>query len=445
MPFNKYMDSPKIGAWAHGMDFLLLEEIKKYDFIYYFVLSGSMLEGYLNKNLADSNIIPIRQTSGSEAPSVTFAEMIDNTDFTEVLKKEGIRNFILPHSVSPLYEKWAKKNSVQLIEPPFEIANIFEDKIKFNQFLSKHRIPSPSSYSPEQIMSLPDSEKKAFVFQETNNFGLYGTRFFPAVKAAKKYLSSLQTSKDLLIREFLSGPAFGTTLFLDKQGSHFYSSLRKQCYELDKNGFPQKCLGIQWVPDDFFDDNFHKNINVSLDSLAKVFKSSDYYGTASLDFVVHGNNAYFLECNARLSSASAQLFGLTELTGGINSWDFFINSFTNKNNIPINKSEIPHSNFSGSAFDIYKEEEIHLKKIPSVGTYVLKGKHIEYLGEFADIKSENEKRLFAAHDFDQKEQNQKDLILCSLFTNFPVFDFISGELNEDGKFIEKFFWNYAMN
>jgi len=127
------------------MDLLLREEVKNEDNLYFFVLEGSMLEAYLRKNVKEKNIITLRQTSNTEVPATTFDEMIHLTDFTSVLKKNRISHFVLPHSVAPAYEEWARENSVRLIEPPFEIANLLEDKVKFNQFLFENNIPSPLS------------------------------------------------------------------------------------------------------------------------------------------------------------------------------------------------------------------------------------------------------------------------------------------------------------
>lgn len=438
------MDIPKIGLWAHGMDVMLLQDEIKGDHYYFFALSGSMLEAYLRKNMKAENIVVIHQTLSPEVPAVTFQEMIDKTDFTSVLKEKQIYYFVNPHSVKPAHEEWAKLNSIHLIEPPFEIARLFDTKIEFNQYLSEYGIPAPPSYSVKECLEMKGSEKKQFVVQESNNFGLYGTQFFSSVSSMKNYLSSLQINSHLLIREFLRGPAFGIGLFMDRKGSYFYSACRKQCYHLDENGFPLKFLGIQWVPYDFFDDEFHTNFNPVLKGLAEMFRLSGYYGNGNIDLIISDNRPYFLECNARLSSASAQLFGHPELTGGINSWDFFIRSFFGMTPRPIEQPYVPRSNFCGSALDIYRKDETHLKKLPLIGTYALEGREIHFLGEFAKLQAKDEKRFFITHDFAQEPQTQQDFILGSLFSDFPVFDFATGELNEDGQRIEEYFWTESL-
>jgi hypothetical protein len=435
------MTSSRVAIIAHAIDPLFITDKKYREDLYHIVLSGTALESYLKSNIQDDKIIPIRDVKKTASISVDLPEIIQNTDMVSVLKKNKIKHLVLPHSISPVFEEWARKNGITLIEPPFAPAKKYENKITFDKFLKSNKVSSPPSFSVKDIFKKNPAglSKSIFVVQEPDNFGLFGTRFYKGIDNLRKHLLGLSKESDILIRKYLDGPPFGITIFIDKRGNYFYSACRRQCYRLDENGFPLEFTGVQWVPADFFTKPMKAKLSSCLKKLGEGLKKDGFYGSANFDFILYKDTPYILECNARLSTASPHLFGFSELTCGIDAWKFFIDSFFGAQDKKITDYKIPSNVFAGGFIDMPGKKNFFLKKTPSIGTYEFNKGKIVFLGNSLDFKNKKSKRFFFTNDFSKSGKIYTHFSLGSVISDFSLFDFKTGIMNKDGRFIYDYF------
>lgn len=422
---------PRIAIFANNPESLVLEidEMRK---LFHVAIKHSKVEEYLKMTISSPKIIVIKRQNDPYRTSMGLEEMIKETNLTTQLKKYAINQIILPHSVSEPIEAWASANDFSLIAPQFELALKLENKIIFSELLKNHQVSTPPVFSENELKKLPSDQR--LVVQEADNFGLLGTSFFDTPGSAESYIKENREGGALLIRGFLEGIPVGVTLFMDPEGNYFYSALRRQCYLL-KNGYPQKFTGIQWLPHDFFPDRTNKAIEETFKKCANIFRSLRFFGSLNIDLIVHNGKPYVLECNPRLSSASAHLFSRGELTGE-SAWAFFRDIFkpSRSRSKKIKNCYLPASHFEGALLDIDIDGEKEVHHAPRIGTYRICGERLKFIKDGMDIYKGTD-RFFLFHDFSDKKVLYKNCPLATIISNSALFKPSTGELNERGELL----------
>ena len=422
------MKQYKIAAYLNSIDPILLPSQARKN-LYLVAIKDSKLEELARKNHPQDKIITISVSNGS-APSATFKDVIIQTDIAEKLKAKKIKYFVLPHKCLKSIELWALKNKIKLIGTPPKMQRLFEDKIFFDGLLKKYKIESPLSY-----LNINDLGDRPCVVQKAKSFGMFGTQFFSYCNEAKNIFGKN------LIREFVDGQSFGISIFVDRVGNYFCSGLRRQCF-LYKGIFPKKFLGIQWVPNKVFSSKLRRELSCQVKKIVKMLISENFFGIANIDFIIHAEKIFVLECNPRLSSATQHVFSIPHITTVSSPWDFYLKTFFSKNNPVINNSSLPKSNFSGALVDYDLENAESIRHIPEIGLYEFRGGKIKFIGQSLLDYHKHKRSFFLVHELEKETKKLKAReTLFTIISNFALFDGARGELNGDGKHLLEYFCN----
>ena len=421
----------KIAVLINGIEPIFLSPDNKRG-IFVVVLAGTSLEKFVKANFSVNNIVVIKPKTKSKKQLLALIDLLNKTDIAPKLKAKGIKYFVVPHRSSEKIEAWAKKNKIKLIVTPLTLQQKLENKIYFDNLLKKNKIPSPPTLSATDLRKSSNANLP-IVVQEIGSYGLFGTKFY---HSAAEYLSLRPKIKNVLIRKYLPEmPAVGVSIFLDKNGNFFFSGLRLQCFEYE-SGLPKNFLGIQWLPDEFFSAKINKKLNEILKKLVGVLKKEKFRGVANFDLLIGKDKILILECNPRLSSATPQIFGSKKLTGFDNSWEFYLNIFTGEQVIKVKNNKLPKHNFQGALLDIDVNQAVKVKRILPVGWYSFENNRIKYRG--LKLKRSLKNRFFLFHEL-AKPQAIKHTTLCTIISDFALFDPHQAGLNVKGKIIYEYF------
>jgi len=412
---------------------------------YALVLKNSCLENFAEKNIPADRLIYFKQKTNvkiTDALSVDFESLISKTDLTEQLLKKQIGLVVLPYRSSPKIEAWAKQHGFILAVTPYNLQVEFENKKYFDNFLKERGITSPPAITTTEQIEKLDSSSLPYVVQEANLSDYFRTKFYQSGKELfYDYRQGKINLTKSLIRDYLTGVAVGVSIFLDKSGNCFISSLRTQCFYFNRGGFPRSFLGLQWLPVDFFSKKEREETNRQLKKLADNLIEREFYGVANVDLLVNKEGAFIIECNPRLSVAMPQIFTGKDFSGHDNPWQFFINTFSGEKNQPVDRKFLPQSDFSGAVLAIEAEQHLKLKKIPPLGIYQLKQNGLKFTGSsLKDLARADS--LLIYHELVKGDELKKGYDLVKIFSNIPLFDFAAGSLNPTGQIINNYFNNF---
>lgn len=401
---------------------------------YVLVDKESPLYSLAQKNLPASQVIPFSFSKKTKKHSISLLKTLAEPDLVLQLKKNKITHFVVPHRLSKTLVLWSRKHKLKLIGIDLKQQRL-ENKLYFDNLLKKNGLSSPRTLSLADLSG--KSRPKTWVAQTEESFGFFGTRFFSSFSKWRKFFKQQKSGTKMLVREYLSGPSLGVSIFLDKQGNYFYSALRRQCFSYDQ-GFPKSFLGLQWLPKSFLSPQINHGIDKILLKLKKVLVNEGFYGLANFDFLIHKGKPLILECNPRLSSATPQIFSVPTLTNCPDPWRFYLNIFFGLREEKIKATNLPPSKFAGAILDIDVKQEIKIKKVLAPGVYVWqKNKLVWFSDSFADYHR-NPQALFLFHEFIGQEQLQANETLCTIFSQQPLFRGNLGSLNTRGLKIYQF-------
>lgn len=394
------------------------------------VLQGSNLTEFARKNFPPEKIIIL--SSIEHIPSPSFHDILFKTDSAERLRNAGVRYVVVPHRSDERMERWAKEHGFHLIVTPWSVQKHWEDKKYFDRLLKRSGIASPRTIKSEKNIAAGTT----YVIQEKGSFGLFGTKFHRGGIDPLPKTDPTQT----LIREFAPGISVGISIFIDKDGNHFLSGLRRQCFEFC-NGFPQVFLGVQWIPSDGLSEKARKNIEKEVGKIVSLLISRHFIGVANIDLLLDGDTPRIMECNPRLSSSTPQVFGVESLCTNKDAWEFFLNTFRRKKNKRIRNGHLPRHEFGGALLDIDVPAGTKVKNIPPAGVYRFSKTGITFVGLDMKDLSGHSNRFFLFHEFSDRGTIERDLTLATIISNFPLFDEKKGSLNKAGRTLFEHFMN----
>lgn len=428
------MKTIKIAASINNIDPIFLDEYNKKD-LYVVAFENSDLYKFTLKNFQKNKVIGIKNLKNKDLVNLDFLETTEMTDLGKKLEEHKIDYFVLPHKNLKKIEEWSKKNKIKMTAPSSILQENLEDKLFFDEILKKYKLSSPKTFS---VKNLP--KDKSYVLQKAKSIATLGTTFH---KNPKTLLSKLATmskdeQKNYLIREYLNGVSVGISIFLDKDGNYFFSGMRRQCFNY-KGIFPHVFLGVQWLRKDFFPKHAIKRIYLLMEKLAKVLLKQGFIGVANVDVVIYKNIPYIIECNPRMSSATQHVFSVPNMCNIKNPWEFFLNTFCGKKNTKIKADKTPNTYFEGCLLDVDAMEKTKVTYVPRIGTYSLENNKVKFISN--DIKdfTDAKKRFFVFHDLADKKMEYENCTICTLVSNYPLFNVKTGKLNKKGKFLHDYF------
>lgn len=350
------------------------------------------------------------QYRGAE-PYPELEEALEHTDLGERMSQVGVTHIVMPHRASEKVHTWAQAHAIAVIAPPFALQRDLEHKIWFDDALRKRGIATPRTVAKENAAV----EKGPLVAQESTSYGLYGTRFFKDGKSLVN--DDMFSTDDILIRAYEEGMPVGISMLIDKSGNYCYSALRRQCFIYD-NGFPSQFTGVQWIPFSFLNPKTVAAVEKTMDQLRLFLSDIGFKGLANFDLLLTPGVCKVLECNPRLSSATAHLFASHGLMPIDNAWEFFVNACTDSSNQTIHDGSLPRSEYAGALLDVDIQGTAQLKALPKVGPY---------------------KGMFIFHELFPGTASITEDTLCTILSDTIIFDLESGSFNKAGESTYNYF------
>lgn len=422
----------KVAYFLRSLDLVFSQE-KAFE-IYPICPEGSEEMRIAKEELHLANVITIKL----KKKNINFSELkgdavFKNSDLGRQLKKYQINCLFLRNSTKRL-KKWSEKNSITILSPSYQLAEKFENKIYFDNFLKKTGSPSAKSIVlKSKKASLPFDKT---VVQIPKSTGGEGTFFADSEKSFQKILKKIKLP--VLAREYQKGLAIGVSFFVN-QKDVYLSALNRQCFIKNKNPLGI-FIGIQWLSSQIFSKELREKIAQNLIKVADKIRRKGLMGMFNLDFILsETGQIFFLECNPRITAATPQIIAVEELHGRTDFVRLLLNHFYRTNYPTAKPSSLPESSFQGAQMCIESPPQ-KITNLISGGFFVLKNgalKNIKLKNRFDFLKLKN--GLFFYNETNPGEKYQKTIGVGTVFSNFPLYDAATGDFNKNGKIVYKFF------
>jgi hypothetical protein len=293
-------------------------------------------------------------------PCPTTEELLTRSDIHEALKAHGVHALFHAAVCTPGTHAWAARHRVRLWMVDFEEQRRLEDKIWFDAFLRRHRIPAPAGAAitlrGRMETALPFRGRA--VIQARDSVGGEGTYFVdgPSSAAALVDAGALRLGERYLVRRYVDGDAYGITVFV-APGRVALSAIRRQCYYPPSGGAPSSRVfaGIQWVPSRALSPRLRGGIDRVFLRLGDLLYERRTFGLANFDFMVDAaERVLVIECNPRMSAATPQLLHFPELLSGGGVGDAFVEGFVHRRAFTRSpaRTRVPDTTYEGATLDV---------------------------------------------------------------------------------------------
>lgn len=440
----------KIAVFADEIEFLLakLSNHPRFDFVY-LANRDSAFDRWAVNNIRGSEIINYRfpdsyRFSDREDYSTSI---LRHSDVAEILKKNNIQFLwaLLYNENVNSFSSWCSEHKIKIIGYP-KIQKKFENKIWFDGFLGRRFFPKPDSWVgclPKNLI-LPLRGK--IVLQKAVSSGGEGTFFSKKRQELRVFLrdGKLNYREEYLFRRHINGLPLGVTLLISSQAV-ILSAVRRQCF-VKQEKEPCVFQGLQWVPSSHIAESVRKLIEIAFKKLGLILYQKKLFGFFNFDFIVDKNNKlYLIECNPRMSSASAQLFHFPCLTHNIDMANLFLKDFFTPNQ-SVNECKfygLPEIDFNGSVLDINffpreKEGPLVIKKKYRNGVYIKEGNRLSFLSPLFKNFDLMSRKILIKVEAEVGDIYFNPGTFATVFSNYPLFD-QEGNINHNGQDILNYF------
>lgn len=227
---------------------------------------------------------------------VTQKYIIENS------KKSGRTPAIIPFKPSAKIDLLCQKNNWKLIANPANVNRLFEDKIKFVEICENANIPiighQIDQLSPETYSRAQEKFGKKMVIQ--THFGWAGnSTHFSQDYTDVSFLESTIVKFSPLLEGYslLNNCCIYSDNLIQSPPALQYTGLKP----FTKNVFAT--VGRQWPS--FAPSEIINQVKEITNNFFPILKKSNYRGFFGLDFFVHQNRVFLLECNPRLTASFA--------------------------------------------------------------------------------------------------------------------------------------------
>ncbi len=374
---------PKIGVFPSDLEPLMLFTDKRFSLRYLIAKNtaeDSWAGKFLPKKQCSRYALGIKKTF----EDCSFADILYRSNIKNLIASEGIKYLWLTvdNEDRPLIKKWAKAHNIKIIGPDFAQQKKFEDKIWFDRFLARERLPKPASqiYRPLQA-KLRLAGK--LVLQEVASAGSEGTFFInqPADVTGLLREKKISDKKNYLVRRFARGLPCGITVLVTPD-TVALSAVRQQCFSKAKATGQPVFKGIQWLPYRNI-KKAEKNINRVFEHLGRIMHEKKYFGYANVDFIIDSAGGIkIIECNPRFSTSTAQLAKMPALISGLRAGNKLINDFIQNRAYGNNFKfyPLPKTVFTGCVLNVDAAAGTRTaKNIPPIGLYRQAAGQAKYL------------------------------------------------------------------
>ncbi len=434
--------SAKIGLMPGGIDSLMfaLKSKENTSRFIYFVPKYKIEEKWVKSFLPKDQIVCYKlKNQNLSMAKLDFEGVLKNTDIAKQIKNSGVNFFLLHHGANKFLDDWQKKAKVKIIGPDMKWQKL-EDKIFFDNFLTKYCLPKPKSevYSyGRKIINI----KGRLVLQDPCSSGGEGTYFLENTGQLKDFFEKkiLNKKKKYLLRHYIDGRPFGITIFISPNASAI-SALRVQCYGEKNRSGQYSFSGIQWVKGSMISKEIKSKVKFVFSLLTQFLENLGYFGYANIDFIIGSDKKiYIIECNPRFAASTFQLLQFPETIGGLNTSDSYLNYFFTpvKTRFKRKYFGFINSNFDGSVLHIEipdSKKSYIIKRQYKNGLYKLNKGHISFLSSnISEITSKGNEFIFYS-DTQKGEKHKANTVIGIVISNFPLYS-SKGEINKISRLI----------
>ncbi|MFH0837651.1 MAG: ATP-grasp domain-containing protein [Patescibacteria group bacterium] len=278
-------------------------------------------------------------------------DILQHTDLRHLIRQHAIQAICPDTYSTPYLERWAKRNKIQVICTPHRFQKKYENKIFFDRFLRRFKLPAPASRILNSVYDAYHVDSFPVVLQTPVSAGSTGTF---VVRDWEELLRLTSVEKrvefPLLCREFISDAhPLGVSVLIGPKKMAF-SVPRIQAY-FTQTGGKSTYYGIQWIRTSALNPKTIKKLNSALYRAGKAMQDNGYRGIAAFDIMVRDNDIFFIECNPRTGGSSPHLANRPELLHGLNFTDEYVRILTG-NELSADKPFIPNSDYEGFTLDL---------------------------------------------------------------------------------------------
>lgn len=424
-----------IGVLPKGLDDLVQALVFKEKQVFYLTEKDSSEADWIHKFLSKKQILQYSfQNEPQNFDRHNFENILKYSDLTQVLKRHKIKFLIFANSHSLFLDQWSKANEIKIIATSYPLQKKFENKLWFDSFLDKNKIPRPESRVYNFAQKKPLWKTK-MVLQKAHSCGSEGTFFLENQKGIEALMfdGKIRKNENCLLRKFVQGKSYGITVFVGADLIAL-SALREQCFYPAEQFGKINFAGIQWILADSIGADLAQKINEIFTRLGKLLHQKKFLGYANFDFIVAQNEqVYLIECNPRFSASNPQLLQFPILIGGVATEQFFLHDFIAKKKFiePEIHSFQNQNSFQGTNLLIKVPPKTTIRKMFENGLYGFKKDKIVYLdADIRKLKLQGQEFIF--HSNTSLGRYYPELMdTANVITNFPLFD-TAGKLNQEG-------------
>jgi len=198
--------------FPRGLDGLFLPAMEGVE-ICALVESGAPEQTWIEQILATPQILPYTLEQPGLGIYPSTQDLLLHSDIATVLRRSGTQALLLSCSCSESIYAWAKKHGVLLLMSDYRHQR-FENKLGFDAFLRRHRLPRPSGGSYTIGSSAPLPVRGQAVLQRAESMGGEGTFFVQGPREVEALLASGQfhQGERTLVRKRIVGKPYGITV-----------------------------------------------------------------------------------------------------------------------------------------------------------------------------------------------------------------------------------------
>lgn len=417
---------------------------------YFLVAKGSREEKWILEFIEPEYIVSfeIDEKHGYHS-NLSSVDIFEHSNLLELLHEKHIQHILITIAKSKERDAWAREHGITLIYTDLEKQYRYENKLWFDPFLEKHKLPKPRSMVyrfDRDGHQIPFSGK--VVIQRGESLGNDGTFILDDITHIDRLIEKeiLKKDEEYLLREFIYGSTFGIELFISSEVLAL-SQARIQCfYQHEEDEDIKWFSGTQFVPSSTLSPALKQRLTETLTTLAKLLAEDGYLGYAGIDVMVDkDDNIFILECNPRFTTSSPLLMQYPETLSGIKTSEIFIHEFLEAPSQQKGQTVVgyPESEFEGSVLRLILRphsttEMVTIEKEHPIGLYSYNNGEITFIT--SDI------RQFHQHpgaftyycDLKKGETYKKNTYIADLFANFPLYH-ANGKINDDGRKIIEYF------
>jgi hypothetical protein len=423
--------------FPRGIDGLFLPAHEGVD-VLALIQRGSPEETWAGRFLAPSQRL-LYDLPGDLGPYPATEEILLRSDVHRAMKARRVPALLLSAACTPATQAWAERHGIQLLMSDYRDQRRLEDKIWFDAFLRRHRIPTPAG-GPVVLGGTGGFPARGrAVIQARASMGGEGTYFVSGAAEAARLADQgvLRRGERYLVRRFVEGDPYGITILVGP-GVVALSAVRRQCYYPADGARPSRVFaGIQWVPSPGISGRLRARIDRIFLRLGDLLYRRRFFGFANVDFMVDAEERVLvIECNPRMSAATPQLLHVPGLLSGTSAGAVFLDGFLGCRTYTRSpaRTPVPDTSYEGATLDLVASRVGSVRQTFESGLHAFGTGGIAYLSPDVRRLAGGDELALISFARAGQECRAEDT-LGSVVAGFPLYD-ARGEMTARARQLE---------